>query len=239
MKRNPLPPRTAGFDKAVTVHGATFRGVYQVVRPGDVVSKWLPAVAAMMFGLAPNGRAEEAAERSVTAPEHKPIPAAKTDCALSGRAVKSIVEAKPEVVIAIVDAQVTAHPTCACEIVKAAIIGSEASSQQVARIVETAIMAAPEQLRMITQCALAVAPDALPHIQMVLAKIDPAAGKVDYTSASAKDSKDAKEVVDAVANPLDFIGPDLPPNEFPPRIPPGTPPEEFPGTDPNPPGVAR
>lgn len=239
MKRPPLPPRrTASFSLAVNVHSATPQGGYQAVRRVGiapqwlpVTRRWLPALAAMMVGLTSQSYGESAAEASVTAPERKPAPAAKTDCALSGRAVKSMVEAKPEIVLAIVDAQIVAHPACSCEIVKAAIISSKASAPQVARIVETAIMASPENMRPITQCALAVAPDALPHIQQVLAKLDPAAGR--YISHSAKDSKDAKEVVDAVSpNPLDFIGPDLPPNEFPPRNqPPGTPPDETPGTE--------
>lgn len=135
---------------------------------------------------------------------------------MSARATKEAVEAKPGIVVAIVDAQVTAHPDCACEIVKTAIIASKASSEEVARIVEAGVMAAPEHMRLIAQCALAVAPDALPNVQAVLANLDPAAGgdgsdsKSSKDSKDAKDAKDAKEVSDPKAeqwDPLVFIGP--------------------------------
>lgn len=226
MKRNPSFPRPACFEKAVTSHGATLTGVYRTVRQGSVIPPqahraWLLTLTALLMAFHTQGYAEESAEAGVTVPERKPVPAAKTDCALNERNVKEVVEAKPEVVLAIVEAQVIAHPGCACEVVKAAIIGSKASSQQVARIVETAIMAAPEHMRLISQCALAVAPDALPHVQAVLAKMDPAAGR-EYESDAAKDSKDAKEVVDPATSPSEFFGPAVPPNDFFPRIPPAT-----------------
>lgn len=167
----------------------------------------LAGTAILPLLLVASGMAAHAEQAGGQAPQASPPKA----CEIVDRNVRDQVKAKPELLLAIVDAQITAHPDCACEVIKAAIQASQASGAQIGQLVEVATLAAPERLRMIAQCAIAVAPDSLPQVQAVLAKLDPAAGDGDYSSKSSKGSKDAKDAEQSepeeTFNPLNFIGP--------------------------------
>ncbi len=125
------------------------------------------------------------------------------DCIKLSVSVRHEVEAKSNLVLEVVEKQVSAHPGCACEVVKAAIEGSEADNKLVAAIVEVAASVAPEHMRLISQCALAVAPDALADVQSVIFRLEPNRGEAVVTDA--KSPKTPIEVKPAW-NPLDFPG---------------------------------
>ncbi len=157
---------------------------------------------------------------SVYRPEGDKV--ASADCPMLALVIERRVAADPSKVLEIVESEVALNPNCACEIVKAAIKGSEADVAMVASIVETGCVAAPDMMRIISQCAIACSPEALPEVQVVLAKLDPNAGRPGDSAKSAKGSK-AKFVipppVPVAANPLDLPPLDLPPPPPPPVSP--------------------
>ncbi len=146
-----------------------------------------------------------------------------TDCSAIALSIDQRVKLDPSKVLEIVELEVGANPSCSCEIVKTAIKASVADVNQVVSIVETAIHASPESMRIISQCAIAAMPESITAVQALLAKLDPNAGVVGYSSKSAKSGKDAKVAsIEAppVANPLDrpYIEPVPPPPYFPPPV---------------------
>lgn len=149
-----------------------------------------------------------------------------SDCYKVSEAVKKMVVAKPDNVLALVEREVAANPGCACEVVKAAIVASEAERKLVGQIVAAAIEAAPDKMRIISNCAIAVAPDALANIQAVLAKLEPQGGET-YFSPKGGYAKNPKEPIvepAGVRSPLDgtYLIPGEPPIHPPFITPPST-----------------
>ncbi len=110
----------------------------------------------------------------------------------------------------VVTKHITATPQFSCEIVKTVITETSADAATIGTIVEAAAVAAPDQLRLVAQCAIAVAPDSATDVQVVLAKLDPAAGD-DVVSGKEVSGKGVAASAPATAaatddmgNPLDF-----------------------------------
>ncbi|MEY5013517.1 MAG: hypothetical protein RLY69_1232, partial [Verrucomicrobiota bacterium] len=138
------------------------------------------------------------------------VAAEPADCASLSLSVKATVESNLSDLLEIVSKEVSASPDCSCEIVKASIESSGANAEVVASIVESAATASPENMRLIAQCAIAMVPDSLAQVQAVLAKLDPNAGELGYSSKSSKSGKDGTgdQKADEGDNPLDFPGED-------------------------------
>ena len=144
------------------------------------------------------------------------------DCTAIARSIHHRIQADPDKLLEVVEAETAANPACACEVVKAAITASEAETETVVNIAETAIHAAPESMRIISQCAIAASPESIAAIQALLTRLDPNAGDSGYSSKSAKSSKGGEKVSSIIAPPLPN------PLDLPPSGPPITPPPIYP-----------
>lgn len=107
-------------------------------------------------------------------------------CGIVAASLKQKILQTPEILLEIVDAEITANPACACEIVKCAVSASQADTTVVVSIVRTAINAAPETMRVVSQCAIAEAPESLVEIQTLLARLDPGAGDSGQSTSKSK-----------------------------------------------------
>ena len=144
-----------------------------------------------------------------------------TDCEAIALSVEQRVKLEPSKVLEIVELEVGANPGCSCEIVKTAIKASEADATQTVAIAEAAIHVSPESMRIISQCAIAAMPESISGIQSLLARLDPNAGEIGYSSKSSKSAKSAKVasiVAPPLPNPLDRPLPPIFPPIFPPPV---------------------